>query len=215
MNTENLTFVALIAEIQAEYGCKREAIIDLYEHTKYMAKGAKFAKIGDYSSDKSDHSEIADHLIILNFSYANMKKDDKETLDKFNVANVDVNRFNYDGIDRDGMSVEVFKEEVQKMLAQALSEIKNPSKKERKNNDIKLNDILVWNTETRRLSILAQEAKKTIIVEGEYKLVKSKPKTIAKKLIKKQANLRVDKYRRFAIDNLREVRLNGDVLEVQ
>jgi len=212
--TNNPLFVSLVAEISTAYGCSQQAIIDLYEITSDMNKGAKKASIKNYSSDKSDHSEIADHSIILAFSYANMLKDDKETIAKFNVNSVDINKFNYDSIDLNGKDLNTFKKEVAEILSQAITEIRNPKKKDRVNNDIRLNDILVWNTETQRLSLFGQSENKVVIVEGEYKKTKSVPKTIAKKLIMKQANLRANKIRRYAIDNMNEVRLQGEVVEI-
>ena len=108
-----------------------------------------------------------------------------------------------------------YKNEVRNCLNNALYEINNPKKIERVNNDEYLNDMLVFNWNTERLSIIGQGVKKETIVEGEYKKVKSAPLTIAKKLIKKQSNLRVDKYKRFAIDNLNIVNLQGETLEIQ
>jgi hypothetical protein len=214
MRNTNTTFQELIAKIVSVYGCSEEQVLRLMEITSDMSKGAKFARIIGYSSDKSDHSEIADHTIILNFSYANMRKDDKETLRTFDVNVVDVNKFNYDSIDTKGMELTTYKNEVRNCLQNALYEINNPKKRETSNDDY-LNDMLVFNWNTERLSIIGQGVKKETIVEGEYKKVKSAPLTIAKKLIKKQSNLRVDKYKRFAIDNLSIVNLQGETLEIQ
>jgi len=215
MKKTNTTLNELIAKIVSVYGCDEQQVLRLIEITTDMSKGAKFATIKDYSSDKSEHSEIANHSIILNFSYANMKKDDKETLRNFDVNVVDVNKFNYDSIDTKGMELGAYKNEVRNSLQNALYEINNPKQVERVNNDDYLNDILVFNWNTERLSIIGQGMKKETIVEGEYKKVKSAPLTIAKKLIMKQANLRVDKYRRYAIDNLSIVKLQGETLEIQ
>ena len=209
------TFHELIAKIVSVYGCSEEQVLRLMEITSDMSKGAKFARIIGYSSDKSDHSEIADHTIILNFSYGNMRKDDKETLRTFDVNVVDVNKFNYDSIDTKGMELTTYKNEVRNCLQNALYEINNPKPSTKVNNDEYLNEMLVFNWNTERLSIIGQGVKKETIVEGEYKKVKSAPLTIAKKLIKKQSNLRVDKYKRFAIDNLNIVNLQGETLEIQ
>jgi hypothetical protein len=203
-----------IADIVSVYGCSEQQVLRLMEITSDMSKGAKFARIIEYSSDKSDHSELADHTIILNFSYENMRKDDKQTLRTFDVNVVDVNKFNYDSIDTKGMELTAYKNEVRNCLNNALYEINNPKKKET-SNDYYLNDMLVFNHNTLRLSIIGQGVKKEIIVEGEYKKVKSAPLTIAKKLIKKQANLRVEKYKRFTIDNLSIINLQGETLEIQ
>lgn len=214
MKKTTTTFNELIAKIVSVYGCDEKEVLRLIDITSDMSKGAKFARIIGYSSDKSDHSEIADHTIILNFSYQNMIKDDKETLRTFDVNVVDVNKFNYDSIDTKGMELTTYKNEVRNCLQNALYEINNPKKKETSNDDW-LNNMLVFNWNTERLSILGEEVKKNVIVEGEYKITKSAPLTIAKKLIKKQAKLRVDKYRRFAIDNLSIVNLQGETLEIQ
>jgi hypothetical protein len=215
MRKENTTFSELIAKIMSVYGCSEEQVLRLIDITSNMSRGAKFSKIIGYSSDNSDHSEIADHLILLNFSYKNMRKDDKETLMNFDVNLVDVNKFNYDSIDTKGMELSAYKNEVRNCLTNALYEINNPKPSTKVNNDDWLNDILVFNWNTERLSLVGQGVKKSVIVEGEYKKVKSAPLTIAKKLIMKQANLRVDKYKRFAIDNLSIVNLQGETLEIQ
>ncbi len=211
----NQIYAELIAKIVSVYGCSEEQVLRLIQITSDMSKGAKFARIMDYSSDKSDHSEIADHTIILNFSYANMKKDDKETLRTFDVNLVDVNKFNYDSIDTKGMELNAYKNEVRNCLNNALYEINNPKENNRVSNDDYLNDILVFNWNSEKLSIIGQGVKKETIVEGEYKKVKSAPLTIAKKLIMKQANLRVNKYRRYLVDNLSIVKLQGETLEIQ
>jgi hypothetical protein len=215
MKNTNTTLNELIAKIVSVYGCSEEQVLRLMEITSDMSKGAKFARIIGYSSDKSDHSELADHTIILNFSYANMRKDDKETLRTFDVNVVDVNKFNYESIDTKGMELTAYKNEVRNCLNNALYEINNPKPSTKVNNDEYLNEMLVFNWNTERLSIIGQGVKKETIVEGEYKKVKSAPLTIAKKLIMKQANLRVDKYKRFAIDNLNIVNLQGETLEIQ
>lgn len=209
------TLNELVAAIMSAYGCSREQVLKLIDITSNMSRGAKFARIIGYSSDKSEHSEIADHLILLNFSYANMRKDDKLTLMNFDINLVDVNRFNYDSIDLEGKDLTIFKNEVRESLGVALTEINNPSKKDRETNDEYVNEMLIFNWKTQRLSILGQSVKKDIVIEGEYKKPKSKAKTIAKKLIMKVANLRVDKIRRYAIDNLSVVNLQGETLDIQ
>ena len=211
---KEITLNEVIAIIVSTYGCSIEEALKLIDITNDMSKGAKYARIIGYSSDKSNHSEIADHTIILNFSYKNMRKDDKETLKNFDINVVDINKFNYDSIDLNGKELNVFKNEVRESLENALYEINNPKKKE-VSNDYWINDMLVFNFNTERLSIVGQGVKKEVVIEGEYKKVKSGAKTIAKKLINKQSNLRVDKYKRFAIDNLSIVKLQGETLEIQ
>lgn len=205
----------LIATIVSKYGCSIEVVMKLIEITDNMSSGAKFATIGQYVSNVSNQTEMSKHTILLNFSYENMRKDDKETLKNFNVLNVDVNNWNYDSIDLNGVSLNDYKNEVRNQLNVALYEINNPKTRSVENNDQKINDILVFNWNTEKLSILGQSVKKEVILEGDFKKVKSAPKTIAKNLIMSQAKLRVNKYRRFLIDNLSDVKLQGETLQIQ
>ena len=206
---------SIIASIMTAYGCSMESIVMLFDITGSMTKGARFASLKGYRSDKANQTELADHMIILGFSYANMLKADKETLLNVNVNDIDVNAFNYDSIDFNGKwTLESFKNEVRASLQNALYEINNPTQSNRVSNDEKINDILVWNRNTMRLSILGEGMSKTVTEVGEYKQVKSVPLTIAKKLIRLQSNLRAEKYRRFAIDNLNVVKLEGETIEI-
>jgi hypothetical protein len=53
---------------------------------------------------------------------------------------------------------------------------------------------------------------KVVLVEGVYPSVNSAPLTIAKDKIRK--NLKHTKFRQFAFDQLKQVRLNGETLEI-
>lgn len=213
MNKTQVTFAELIAKIVSVYGCDEQEVYRLIEITSDMNKGAKIARVLYYASDKADHTEIADHSVIIGFNYGNMIKDDKAILERFNVNVVDIDRWNYDSIDLNGVPLNEYKEQVRQALPQALYEMNNPKKREK--NDQWLNAVLVFNWNTERLAIVGQGMKKQVVVQGEYKKVKSKPLTIAKTLIKKQANLRSDKYKRLVLDNLSIVRLQGEELQIQ
>jgi hypothetical protein len=212
---QNQMFNELVALIVSSYGCNELEVINLIDITTNMERGAKYASLKEYCSNKSNNTELANHQIILNFSYENMKKDDKERLRTFDINSVDINKFNYDSIDLNGKDINTFKDEVRSLLAEVLEELKNPIKKNRVNNDIWINDMLVFNTQTEKLSLIGESVKKSVIIEGEFKKQKSVPKTIAKKLVKKQADLRSDKYRRYSIDNLNFINLQGENLEIQ
>lgn len=215
MNKTQKTFAELIAKIVSVYGCSEAVVYELIEITNEMKRGARIASVLNYCSDKAEHTEIADHSIIIGFDYGNMKSEDKEKLRNFDITTVDVNRWNYESIDTKGLSIEDYKTQVREALAEALYEMNNPKENTRVNNDEWLNGVLVFNWNTERLAIVGQGIKKSVLIEGEYKKVKSAPKTIAKNLIKKQANLRGDKYKRLAIDNLTTVRLQGEELQIQ
>lgn len=209
--TQNLN--EIIVEIAGEYGCDQQNVRLLIETTDNMTKGARFASLKGYRSDKTEQTESADHVVILGFSYANMKEADKEVLKSFDLSVVDVESFNYNKIDTKGKSLDQFKAEVKSSLSTALEEMRTPSTKAPKDtNDVWLNDILVFNRNTKRLSIVGKSVTKKVTEQGEYKKTASAPKTIAKEIIRYQ--LKSNDYRRFAIDNLNVVNLQGETLEI-
>jgi hypothetical protein len=62
------------------------------------------------------------------------------------------------------------------------------------------------------LSIRCRVQSKVVLVEGEYKTVKSSAKTIAKRKLEK--GLRKSEFRTFNLSELTGVRLNGATLEI-
>lgn len=213
------TLEQIIIEIATALGCSPDKVERLIQITNDMESvGARFARLNKYRSDKSDHTELASHTLLLNFSYANMLKQEKERLTNVNISAIDVERFNYDRInfEKKGYdNVESYKVAVAEELETALAEMRQPKESKGESNDIWLNKVLVFNTNTQRLSIVGEEVKKVVVEQGEFKKVASDPKTIAKELIRKQLDFRTDKYRRFAIDNIEgELKLQGETLEI-
>ena len=147
MSTENKnieSFEEVVAQLSSSYNCSTDNVRRLIEITGEMTKGARFASIKDYRSDKSDNSENADHSVILGFSYENMKKADKETMLNFDVNTVDIDKFNYDSINTGNLTLEEYKNEVKLALPKALVEINSVKTGTRVSNDIYLNKILVF-----------------------------------------------------------------------
>lgn len=76
------------------------------------------------------------------------------------------------------------------------------------------NGSLKWNINQQKLYIFGSLVRKNIIEIGEEKNVKSKPKTIAKEVIKK-FYLRSGKLRTYQVDRLQgNIRINGDIIYV-
>ena len=75
---------------------------------------------------------------------------------------------------------------------------------------------LKWNLETKALYIYGVEVPNTkkILVEGEYKVVKSSNKTLAKNAIRK-AYLKSAKYKMFIIEKIGQIKVNGETLEFE
>ena len=53
-----------------------------------------------------------------------------------------------------------------------------------------------------------------VLVEGTYPIVKSRPKTIAKKAIEKVLNLRMNAYRIYNIGTMDNVKINGETIQM-
>ena len=164
--------------------------------------GVSILRINGYSSDKSNNTEVASQSINVGASYANMKNKDENIYANFDINSVDVEKFNYATIDTAKLSLVEYKQAVKDALPIALEELKAPKKKRDTSADIWLNKVVCFNTNTMRLSVLGQSLSKQVEKKGEFKVVKSAPKTVAKKLIEKQAKGRTATLRRFAIDNL-------------
>lgn len=164
--------------------------------------GVSILRINGYSSDKSNNTEIASQTINVGASYENMKIKDENIYANFDIDSVDVEKFNYNTIDTAKLTLEEYKQAVKEALPIALEELQAPKKKRDTSADIWLNKVVCFNMNTMRLSVLGQSLSKQVEKKGEFKVVKSAPKTVAKKLIEKQAKGRTASLRRFAIDNL-------------
>jgi hypothetical protein len=203
-----MNFTEALDKAVAVYG---NAVLALIEATSKI--GVTFCSIKNYKSDKSDNSENANHTINIGVRYESILEKDANIYENFDVNSVDVNNFNYNSIDLSGLTLEAYKAAVKLALPIALAELQQP-KKERQSNDVYFNKVVVFNITTERLSILGQAVTKTVTQKGEYKVVKSAPKTIAKRLIEFQAKPKSNDIRRFAIDNLESVKLFGDTIEI-
>lgn len=206
---------AAIAAIVTAYGnVTEETIIALIEATNGIG-GVSFVKLKGYSSDKSQNTEVADQLINIGASYANMLSKDSNIFANFDLSTIDIEKFDYSTIDTGKLTLEDFKVAVKNALPIALDELNAPKAKKDTSADIWLNKALVFNLNTLRLSIFGQSINKTIEVKGEFKKVKSAPKTIAKKLIEKQAKGKSQMLRRFAIDNFEgSIKVQGETIEI-
>ena len=203
-----MTIQTAIEKAGAVYG---NAVLALIEATSKI--GVTFCSIKNYKSDFSGNTENSNHLVNIGVRYENILAKDENIYQNFDVNSIDVNNFNYNSIDLAGLSLEQFKAAVKLALPTALAELQQP-KKERQSNDVYLSKVVVFNVSTERLSILGQSVTKTVTEKGEFKKVKSAPKTIAKRLIEFAAKPKSNDIRRFAIDNLEAVKLFGDTIEI-
>ena len=207
----NLTEKQLV-EIASDLNISLEILNKLIYLTSGI-KGVSFVSIKNYTSDISGNTELADQLINVGASYEKMKEKDSVTLDNINLKNIDFNKFNWNGIDTKNIPIEEFKIQVKNSLETALEALKQPPKKIA-NNNVYLNKILVFNTNTKNLLIKGQSVNKTTKIKGDFKKVQSRPLTVAKKLIKNQFT-RKDTLRNFKISNLETINLSKDTIEIR
>jgi hypothetical protein len=205
---------AILAILNA-YGNLNLKQVELLISATNEISGVSAVSIKGYSSDKSSNTEVANQLINVGASYQNMLAKDSNIYANFDVATIDVDKFDYTTIDTAKLTLAEFKAEVKNQLSVALAELNAPKKSIDTSADIWLNKALVFNLNTMRLSLRGMQMNKSVEVKGEFKIVKSAPKTIAKKLIEKQAKGRSATLRRFAVDNLvGSIKLVGQELQI-
>lgn len=173
--------------------------------------GAKFININGYKSEKS--GEIANHTINTNISVMSAKEKDFEAL-----KGADVQALNSES--KRKIALDVYSVALNEMVTSAeknLSENKEDrTAQSQAQTDayIHLSNSIRIHKETGNIHIFGMAIAKTILVEGEYKEVKSADKTLAKKEITKALNLRAGKFRTFILGNVEAVKMNGETIEI-
>jgi len=207
-------------------------VLKLIEATNQIG-GCSFVSISGYSSDKSGQTEIANHVVNIGASYGNMKEKSKVLFSDINYNDTEIivelmaliQSHNYSKYAVNHIAIiknELIslvnllansgtKEQInENLFFIALNELCNPTTRE--TNDIWLNKAFVFNTKTARASIFGQSINKVVEVKGEFKVVNSAPKTIIKNILTEYTKPTKSLLRRFAIDNLKAVKISGDTL---
>ncbi len=167
--------------------------------------GVSFVSIRGYRSDKSENSEVADVIINVGSSYANMKAADLKTLKSANAKSLVTDNF--------GLAL------IEQAISEKIESIENPSEA-RFNGQIeayvalnKAGTIKLCKA-TRSILISGVVIKKTVILEGTFKKVNSRPLTLAKKHVERELDLRLAKLRYYKLANIGKVKVNGDTIEM-
>ncbi|MEO6305572.1 MAG: hypothetical protein ABIP51_20580 [Bacteroidia bacterium] len=225
MQTDNTTKQILAQIVSAISGTQIETVESLIAATD-VVKGCRFIAMRDYKSDATNNTESANHVINIGFIYENMKAKDIDLLvnvltgeQLVNTQNIDLENLDYSTINTGKLTLTEYKEAVRNSMPLGYSELITsasavPGTSGRENNDIYLNNVLVFNTNTQSLSIIGQSVSKTVLVEGEIKVTKKAPLTLAKELIRQAAGLKTNSYRRFKIENLNSVKISGEVIDI-
>jgi hypothetical protein len=165
-------------------------------------KGTSLVGIREYEAKTS--GEVCNHVVNANFSYGEAKRKDMETLKA--------------ATKKDLLAIAKKAKVAFEIVEEAIAEMQVTNKKKSEaqiDAYIPITNAIKLNKESGLLHIYAMAVwKSEPIVEGVFKEVKSRPKTIAKNTAKKYFNLRTAKYRNFIIhpDMISEVAINGDVI---
>lgn len=164
--------------------------------------GTSLVGIREYESKST--GEVCNHVVNANFSYGEAKKRDMAKL--ANATKADL------------LAIAEKAKVAFEVVEQAIAEMQTTSKKRseaQKDAYIPITNAIKLNKESGLLHIYAMAMwKSEPIVQGVFKEVNSRPKTIAKNVAKKYFNLATAKYRNFIVhpDMLSEVAINGEVL---
>lgn len=178
-----------------------------------------FAVLHDYTSDKSDNTELADYTLNLGVKYENAKDKSVKLISQLTSQDVaimatrctpdQIKGFEY--INLKGVTPQAYCEAVKLALPQAIEEMKTV--KDTPNDAvIHVNSILSYNANTGNLLLAGELVKggKTVSIQGEVKTTAKGAKTVAKEVVKNYLNTRTSKIRSFAITNLHTVSVNGE-----
>ena len=169
--------------------------------------GASFVGIKHYTS--STTGEIANHVVIANFSYGNAVEKDLAKLD--NATDADIQ-----AIAGKGFTVDLVKTAIAK-LADAFRKNMNPEtqsaqSKAQQDAYITISPCIKLHIETGKIHIYALAHSKVVLVEGEYKAVNSRELTLCQNAVKKYFDFSTAKYRNFIVapDQLSGVNISGE-----
>jgi hypothetical protein len=173
-------------------------------------KSATFISINNYLASTS--GELADHVVNVNISVKNAKEADLKKLQA--VTPADLKAISQ----KSKIDFETVSQAYSELLTSAVRNL-SEDKEDRTAQSQAQSDAYIFLTpairlhkETLTIHVFGQAISKHVIVEGQYKPVKSAPKTIAKNLIKKSLDMRSDKFRDFILGNADMLQVAGDTI---
>lgn len=174
-------------------------------------KGTSFVSVRNY---ENKDGEVSNQTFLVGVDFQNILKSDLETLKAFDIQPLLADH-----------SKEVVMQAYEELLTSLVKRTASEEDKEelRKANDSTMNrsdaqsDAFVHvakglKAQGTDLYVYGLCVRKTVLVEGTYKTVKSQEKTIVKNKIKKLADLKENKFKQFKLGNANELRLQGVVI---
>lgn len=175
--------------------------------------GASFIALNNYFAKTT--GEIANHTVNTNISVENAKKGDLSTLKSTE------NSFLMELSEKYQIPLDIFQTALNEMIVSAeknlSKEIENRTAKSIAQTGayMPITKAIRIHKETNTLHIFGMHIQKTIIKTGEpKKQVNSSPKTIAKRLLTKELNLRAGKFRTFIVSNIDNINMSKDTIDI-
>jgi hypothetical protein len=159
--------------------------------------GVSFVSIRNYTNQQG---ETSNSLINVGINYENAKKKDIEFLENLKATEYEFKS-----------TPDLIEEARQALINGFMFPEENRSNGQKNAYTTIFNGVKVHN-ETGFIYIFGYREQKTILKQGEYKQVNSRPLTIAKNELKKL--LKTGKFTQFALEEGNEIRCNGATLEL-
>ena len=175
-------------------------------------KGTSIATVREYESSTS--GEIANHNILINFSYANAVKKDLEKLR--NITAKEINEIAKNGNFKNDLVLFAVNKLTESFEKNQNKETQSNQSKVQNENYFNITNAVRLHLETGKLFIYGMTLHKTVLVKGEYKPVNSRELTLCQNAIKKYLNFSTAKFRQYAIDpvQLEAVKIAGDLMNL-
>lgn len=170
--------------------------------------GTSFVGVRNY---KNSQGEVSNQTFLVGISYANLLKNDLETLKAFDIKPL-IKKYDKDVV------TTAYDELLTSLIKRTASELEKEVLRASNDSTIKRSDAQTDAYETVAKGLKAKDdnlyiyglcVKKTVIEAIEYPKKNSRLKTIVKNEIKKQAGLRETKYKQFKLGNLEELNIQG------
>lgn len=174
-------------------------------------KGAEFVGIRNYLSSKG---EISNQTLNCGIDVLNAKKKDLSSLQNLSIENL------YEIADDKKIDRKIADKAIAELLVSGLknvsTEIENRTIASQAQTKAytHINKGMKVLKDSGVLFVSGFVVNKEILVDGEYKTVKSQDKTIMKNAIKKALDFKMNKYRTFTFKDASSYKINGSVLIV-
>lgn len=194
MNTQN-SIEKKVSQIATIVACK-------------TIKGTSFVGVSNYVNS---NGEMSNQTFLVGFDYGKMLQSDLDTLKAFDIQPL-IEKYGKDIVVKayDELLVSLVKRTATELEKEILRENGDATiNRSDAQNDAYVHIAKGLKVQDNNLYIYGRCVRKTVLVKGEYPIVKSQLKTIVKNEIKKLADLKENSYKQFKLGNLEKLKIQG------